>query len=155
MPRASVGRRIESRLVGGRIERLAEELLDPREVDDALAQHRLGDLAEFGIRLAAGRRRARRHDEPHERVVEPVLDADQRRRDRDQRVLLGRRAARDDVGEARELALDLFAHRTQAQHRERVADLLQQVDLGRELLRRAALARVEIERILDAARGLP
>ena len=94
-------RGVEARLVGGRVERLAEQFLDAREVDDALAQHRLGDLAEFRIGLAARRRRARRHDEPDERVVEPVLDTDQGRRDRDQRVLLGRHAARDDVGEPR------------------------------------------------------
>ena len=112
------------------------------------------DLAEVRIGFGARRRRAGRHDEAHERVVEAVLDAYQRRRDADQRVLLGRRAARDDVGQARQLALDLLAHGAEAQHRERVADLLEQVDLRGELLGRAALARVEVERVLDAAEVL-
>ena len=111
------GCRIEAGLlVAGRVERVAQQLLDAREVHDALAQHRLGDLAEIRVGLRARRGRARRHDEPHEGVVEAVLDADQGRRDRDQRVLLGRRAARDDVRQARQLALDLLAHRAEAQH---------------------------------------
>ena len=40
------------------------------------------------------------------------------------------------------------------EHRERVADLLEQVHLRRELLGRAALAGVEVERVLDAAEVL-
>ena len=103
-------RGVEAGLVAGRFERVAEQFLDAREIDDALAQHRLGDLPEFGVGLGARRGRARRHDEANERVVEAVFDADQRRRDRDQRVLLGRRAARDDIGQARQLALHLLAH---------------------------------------------
>ena len=79
---------------------------------------------------APGAGAPRRHDQPHERVVEAVLDADQRRRDRDQRVLLGRRAARDDVRQARELALHLLAHRAEAEHGERVADLLSRSTCG-------------------------
>ena len=148
------GRSIEAGVVAGRVERVAEQFLDAREIHDALAQHRLRDLAEVRIGFRARRRRAGRHDEAHEGVVEAVLDAYQRRRDADQRVLLGRRAARDDVGQARQLALDLLAHGAEAQHRERVADLLEQVHLRGELLGRAALARVEVERVLDAAEVL-
>jgi len=148
------GCRIEAGRFRSRLERLAEQLLDAREVHDALAKHRLGDLPEVGVGLRARRRRARRHDEAHERVVEAILDAYQRGRDRDEGVLLGRRAARDDVGEARKLALDLLAYRAEAQHRERVADLLEEIDLRRELLGRPAFSRVEVERVLDAAEVL-
>ena len=150
MPRASAGAASSAGLVAGRVECVAEEFLDARKIDDALAQHRFRDKAELRVGLRARRGRARRHDEAHERVVEAVLDADQRRRDRDQRVLLGGRAARDDVGEPRQLALHLFAHGSEPEHRERVADLLEEIHLRRELLRRAALARVEVERVLDA-----
>ena len=51
MPRASAGRGVEAGLLAGRVKRVAEEFLDAREIDDALAQHRLRDQPEFGVRL--------------------------------------------------------------------------------------------------------
>ncbi len=154
MPRASAGAASSADRVGDRIERLAEQLLDAREIDDAFAQHGLGDLPELRIDSAPGAgapggmiRRTSASSRPSSTPISVAAMSIS------VSCSAGARRA-DDVGEARQLALHLFAHRSQAEHRERVADLLQHVDLRREFLRRPALARVEIERVLDAAEVL-
>ena len=74
--------------------------------DDALAQHRGLHLLELAV-LARARRRpsvSSGRIMPTSRVVEAVLDADQRRGDLDQHRLVGLDSCRDDLAEALGLA---------------------------------------------------
>ncbi len=138
------------------LERQRDRFLDARHVDDAFAQHRLGDLAELDVFRPRGpvRRRSAvraRHDHADELLVEAVLDLDQRRGHAQQRALARGRPRIHYALQVARLALHFVAQVAEAEHAERIGDLLQQLQLRSQLVDlRAALAHEDVERILHA-----
>ena len=128
--------------------------LDARHIDDALAQHRLAHQFEFQVLI---RRQfsergigSRGQDQAHQLIVETVLDRQQNAGHLDQRFLGRRLAVDDDLGQLRDLILNPLPQFAQTQDAERVADLLQQLELGDEFIAAAAAAPHEdVEHILD------
>ena len=93
-----------------------------------------------------------RHDHADQLLIEAVFDLDQRRSHAQQRALARGRALGDDRLQVARLALHFVAQLAEAEHAERVADLLQQLQLRRQLVDlRAALAHEDVQRILHAA----
>ena len=131
---------------------LGDCLLDPRHVDDAFAQHGFRDLTEFDLvrtcRLrgsAAGLRR-RRHDHADELLIEAVLDLDERRGHAQQGAFIRGRLLRNDGLQIAGLALHFVTQFAEPKDAERVADLLQKLELRRKLIGlRATLAYEDIE----------
>jgi hypothetical protein len=96
------------------------------------------------LRVLAG------HHSAHELAIERVLDVEQRSGDLLERRLVEHLAVRDDRGELLRLALNLRAGSLEAEHAERVADLLQHVELSGELVDRLhARAHEDVERVFD------
>ncbi len=110
---------VESLCLGGRRQGMRHRFLDPRHVDDALAQHGFLHEAELLVRRLARRIGGRRvgQDQPHELRVETVLDGDQGRRDAEQRRVVRRDAALDDRLQRIEFAFDARAQRSRARAR--------------------------------------
>ncbi len=136
---------------------MRHRFLDPRHVDDALAQDGFLHEAEFLVRRLARRIGVRRfgQDQPHELRVETVFDGNQRRCDAEQRRVVRRDAALDDRLQRIEFAFDARAQRSQPEHAERVADLAQHLELRLQVIHvRGALADEDVEDILDACQVL-
>ena len=128
-------------------------LLDASQVHDALPEHRFADQPEFEIlvgRQLGGRSAGRRQDQANELIIETVFDRKQDGGHIHQRLVRRRLAVGDDDGEFGDLGLDALPQLTQAQHPERIADFLQQLELRCELIAAAAAAAHEyVENILD------
>ena len=124
-----------------------------REIHDALAHHGLRHVALLCVgRCLAGGRFAIGQHGAHELAVERVLDLEQRRSDLLERRAVDGLVARHDRAELLRLALDLRARSLEAEHAERVADLLEQLELRAELLDVLhARAHEDIEHVLDRA----
>ncbi len=116
---------------------LTDGLLDPREVDDALAHDRLGDLLVIRRILRrhvglGGCRRILRYRQPDELLVQPVLNTQQRGSDIEHDVVVRGAAVLDDRLEAVDLSVDIAAQFAQPEHAESVTDLLQELELRHE-----------------------
>ena len=136
-------------------EPLADGVAHARHVEQALAQQGLGDVLQFVVdlvlRLLSRPLRLLDH-QPHQALVEPVLDAQQRGGDRQQFFLRLGAIAIEQAVQAAGLGLHLVAHVAEPQHAERVADLGEQLQLGIEALgRHLAGTRKQVERVLDLA----
>jgi len=149
------GDRIEPCHVGTGFQRLGDQFLDAREVHAAFAQHRLRHLPELRVLDRTGQRCAGRHDQPHQRIVQAVFHADQRGRDAYQSLAFRRDATRNQRSQPANFSLHLLPQGAESEHRQRVADLLQQFHLRLEFLRPAALAREQVERVLHATKVFP
>ena len=137
-----------------RLERLCDGFLDPGHVDGALAQHGRLHQQEFLAGRLALLRRGRcgvADDQPQQLAVESVLDLDQRGGDPEQRAIIRCRTMLDDRLQRLDLALHAVPQLAETEHAERVADLVQHLELRRELLHLgAALAHEDIQHVLDA-----
>ena len=148
----------------GFLQGLDDCFLHPRQVHDALADDRRGDLAEVDVALVVADGFLRRvlepglpgrRDEIHEFLVEPVLHLQQDRRDLHQGGFFGRNLAVHDALQPADLRHDSGPEIPQAEHAERVRDLLEHLELGLELLHRLhARAHVDVEHVLDARQVL-
>ena len=134
---------------------LADRLLDPREVDDALAHDRLRHLAEFFIVFRRFLSILRsRHRKTNELLLESILYAQQSRGNIENNAIIGNAAQFDNRFEAIDLAVNITAQFAESQHTERVADLFQQFEL-RHKFRGLVHPRAheDIENVLDLPRS--
>ena len=141
------------RIVPGLVHGGRYGILDARQIDDAFAQHRFAHQAELGV-LVGGRiglfvAALCGQDQAHQLIVEAVLDRQQHAGHLDERLLGRGFAHREHFRQIGDLLLHPLAQCAQAEHPQGVADLLQQIELRRELIdATAAAAHENVEHVL-------
>src|SRR6185312_2907496 len=138
----------------GRIESaadvLSDGLLDPCQVQDALAQNGRLHLLEFAVFAFLGLGRAPGADQSHELTVEAIFHGNQRGGDLHQAALVSFQGPLDDSLEAFGLLLHMATQLAQAEHTQRIADLAEHLDPRGQLLGLPGAASDEdVQNILD------